>query len=70
MFGFIGKAASLAVDVALSPVTAPVRMAGQALELLDGLTEGEIRTEVIARFGSDAVKDLALDDIITLYKLM
>ena len=67
MFGnLIDSAVSTAINVA----TSPIRTAGQVLDLAEGLTEGEIRTEVIARLGSDAIKDLTLDEVVTLYKLM
>ena len=45
------------IDMALSPVT-------DTLDVLDGLTEGEIRTKAIARLGADAVAGMALSELI------
>ncbi len=37
-----------------------------ALDLLEGLTEGEIRAKAAARLGSSAIAGLATDEIIEL----
>jgi hypothetical protein len=50
MFGFI-------VDA----VTAPIR---DTLDVLDGLTEGELRTRAALRLGADVVAGMAVSEII------
>jgi len=45
------------VDIA----TAPVR---DGFDVLEGLTEGEIRTKAAARLGADVVAGMALSEII------
>lgn len=42
-------------------MTQPVR---DGLDLLDGLTEGEIRTKAALRLGADVVAGMALSEII------
>ncbi len=42
---------------AISPVT-------DGLDVLEGLTEGEIRTKAAARLGADVVAGMALSEII------
>ena len=45
------------VKVTLSPVV-------DGLDILEGLTEGEIRTKAIARLGADVVAGMAMSEII------
>jgi len=45
------------VDIA----TAPIR---DGLDVLDGLTEGEIRVKAAARLGTDVVAGMALSEIL------
>lgn len=42
-------------------VTSPVR---DAAEILEGLSEGELRTRAAARLGADVVAGMALSEII------
>lgn len=43
----------------------PVR---DAVDVLDGLTEGEIRAKAIARLGADVVAGMALSELIEVLK--
>lgn len=54
---FIDRPLSKTVEV----VTQPVR---DGLNVLDGLSEGEIRTMAIARLGADVVAGMALSEMI------
>lgn len=49
--------AEIVVKGALAPID-------DALDVLDGLTEGEIRTKAAARLGADVVAGMALDEVI------
>ncbi len=49
------------VDVVAKVALAPV---DDALDILDGLTEGEIRTKAAARLGADVVAGMALSEIL------
>ena len=53
MFDLIGKVANAALQ--------PVR---DAIDALDGLTEGEIRVKAAARLGTDVVAGMALSEVI------
>lgn len=53
MFGIIGSV----VNIVSSPVV-------DALDILEGLTEGEIREKAILRLGADAVGGMALNEVI------
>lgn len=46
-----------AVEVAIQPAV-------DALDILDGLTEGEIRERAVIRLGTDVVAGMALGEII------
>jgi len=49
------------VDVVVDSALAPVR---DGIDILDGLTEGEIRTKAAARLGADVVAGMALSEVI------
>ena len=49
------------VDIVVDSALAPVR---DGLDILDGLTEGEIRTKAAARLGADVVAGMALSEIL------
>jgi len=49
------------VDVVVDVALAPVR---DGLDILDGLTEGEIRTKAAVRLGADVVAGMALSEVI------
>lgn len=53
--------AEIVVKGALAPVQ-------DGLDILDGLTEGEIRTKAVARLGADVVAGMALSEIIEALK--
>ncbi|MES0445032.1 MAG: hypothetical protein ABUJ92_00665 [Desulfobacterales bacterium] len=53
MFSLIGKIA----DIALQPVR-------DAVDVIDGLTEFEIRQKAIARLGADVVGGMAIAEVI------
>ena len=55
MFGLLDDV----VDIALSPVK-------NATQILEGLSEGELRTAAIARLGSNAIAGLETYEIIEL----
>lgn len=48
-------------DVALQPVR-------DAVEIVDGLTEGELRTRAAVRLGADIAAGMALSELIEWYK--
>jgi len=54
---FIDNPVGYAVEAAVSPVT-------DTLELLEGLSEGEIRTLDITRLGADVVGGMVLSEIV------
>ena len=54
---FIDRPVSKTVEIATQPVR-------DGLDVLDGLSEGEIRTMAIARLGADAVSGMALGEVI------
>jgi len=56
MFG-LGKLVGAAADMALQPVR-------DTVDILDGLTEGEIREKAVMRLGADVVAGMALSEIV------
>jgi hypothetical protein len=52
-------------DDIVSFATQPLR---DAAEVLDGLTEGELRTKAATRLGKDVVAGMALEELIVMYK--
>ena len=58
---FVDDPIGKTVDV----VTAPVR---DGLTIIDGLTEGELRTKAAVRLGTDVVAGMALSEIIEWYE--
>lgn len=54
---FIDRPVEKSVEIATQPLR-------DGLEVVDGLTEGEIRTKAIARLGVDAVSGMALGEMI------
>lgn len=52
-------------EIVVKGALAPVR---DGLDILDGLTEGEIRTKAVARLGADVVAGMALSEIIEALK--
>lgn len=75
MFGIIGDVFDSACDTVSDFVEGPIetsaRIATQpvrdGLEIIDGLTEGEIRTDAALRFGADVVGGMAFSEILDLY---
>jgi len=51
------------INFAVRTATQPIR---DGLDVLDGLTEGEIRIKAAARLGADVVSGMALSEIIDL----
>lgn len=51
------------INFALKAATQPAR---DGLDILDGLSEGEIRVKAAARLGADIVAGMALSEIIEL----
>lgn len=64
MFGLLDKA----VDMAVNTVTAPIRMAGSAVEIAIGLTAGELRREAIESLGWEVVSNMTQSELIDWYK--
>lgn len=61
MFGIIKDFIDSPIKTTVKVATQPVR---DGLDILDGLTEGEIRTKAVARLGVDVVSGMALSEII------
>lgn len=49
------------LDFLIRAATQPLR---DAIDVLDGLSEGELRTKAIARLGADVVGGMALSEIV------
>lgn len=49
------------INFAVKTATQPIR---DGLDILDGLTEGELRVRAAARLGADVVAGMALSEII------
>lgn len=49
------------IDAVAQAVTQPIR---DAVDVVDGLTEGEIRAKAAARLGADVVAGMALSQVI------
>lgn len=49
------------IDLAVSTVTRPIV---DGLDILEGLTEGEIREKAVIRLGADVVAGMALSEIV------
>ncbi len=74
MFGLdklVGKAVDTVTDFVEDPigttvdvVTQPVR---DGLDIIDGLTEGELRERAILRLGADVVAGMAVSELIEWY---
>ena len=69
MFGSIIKGITSTVsDLVEDPVGTTVGMAMQpvrdTLDLVEGITEGELRLKVAARLGADVVAGMALSEVI------
>ena len=72
MFGILGDIADVAINEAREfvddPIGKSVRVATQpvrdGLEVIDGLTEGELRTKAALRLGADVVAGMALSEVI------
>ena len=54
---FIDRPVSKTVEIATQPVR-------DGLDVLDGLSEGEIRTMAITRLGADVVSGMAIGEVI------
>ena len=52
-------------DVIIKGALAPI---DDAVDILDGLSEGEIRTKAAARLGADVVAGMALSEVIDALK--
>lgn len=59
---FIDNPIGTTVDIATQPIR-------DGLDILDGLSEGEIREHAILRLGADVVAGMALSEIITWYRI-
>ena len=64
MFSILGKA----MDHAVNTVTAPVRMAANAVDIVDGLVYGEIRLEAICDLGIEVVSNMTQAEVVAWYK--
>lgn len=71
MFGIIKKATDTLTNVAEDPIGACIDTVTQPLrdgiEVLEGLTEGELRAKAAARLGADAAGGMALNELIEWY---
>lgn len=56
------------LNLAVNTVTAPVRMASNALDIVDGLTVGELRTKAIYALGEEAVYNMTQSELIEWYR--
>lgn len=56
------------IDVAVNTVTSPLETAADALDILGGLTIGEIRIEAVKRIGYRAAWDMTQAELIVWYK--
>ncbi len=63
MFGIIDDFISNPIKTTVKVATQPIR---DGLDVLDGLTEGEIRAKASIRLGADIVAGMALSEIIDL----
>lgn len=54
---FIEDPLNTTMNIAVSPVN-------DALDVLDGITEGELRTAAAARLGADVVAGMALSEVV------
>ena len=54
---FVDRPVSKTVEIATQPLR-------DGLDVLDGLSEGEIRTMAIARLGADVVSGMAISEVI------
>jgi hypothetical protein len=76
MFGILGnivdEAINTASDFVEDPIGKTVQVATQpirdGLEVVDGLTEGELRIKAATRLGVDVVSGMALGELIEWYE--
>lgn len=61
MFGSI-------VNMAVNTVTAPVRMVADAVNIIDGLTVGELRYKAILSLGEDVALGMTQAELIEWYR--
>jgi hypothetical protein len=61
MFGFIDKIVTNPIGTAIDAVTSP---AVDACDVLQGLTEGELREKAALRLGADIAAGMALGELI------
>lgn len=64
MFNLLGKA----TDMAINTVTSPIRVAGDTLDIIGGLTVGQIRTKAIASLGTEIASGMTQTELIEWYK--
>lgn len=77
MFGKIGNMLDSAVDLATDNVKGLIKDPSKALvnpfkdtiDVIDGLTQGELRTRAITRLGVDAVTGMSISELIDDYKV-
>lgn len=60
----VEKVAKAPVQTAIDLAVQPVR---DAIDVIDGLSEGELRTMAIARLGADVAGSMALSELIEWY---
>lgn len=60
----VGEFINNPIKKTVKVVTQPVR---DGLEIIDGLTEGELRAKAIVRLGADVVSGMALSELIDWY---
>ncbi len=67
IFDFIPDADDISniVKKGMGMVTQPIR---DTVEVVDGLTEGELREKAVIRLGADAAGGMALSELIELYE--
>lgn len=61
MFGFVNDFIENPIKTTVRVTTQPVR---DSLDILDGLTEGELRTKAALRLGADVVAGMALSEVV------
>ena len=71
MFGIFDKVTDALSDFAEDPIGTSVDIATQPLrdgiDVLEGMTEGELRTRAVARLGADVAGGMALAELIEWY---
>lgn len=71
MFGILDSIADAASDFVDDPLGTSVKMATQpitdTIDILEGLTEGELREKAIMRLGADVALGMAVSELVDWY---